>query len=124
MTKSSPHIAVVEDDSQMRTLLRDFLTTQGYSVSCYGTGMEALNAFPDHPADAVISDIAMPGMTGVELLKRVKSETPSLPCILITAFATSEGEAEARKAGAAGYLTKPFKLGVLAAALREQLQKK
>lgn len=128
MQNSKTHIAVVEDDSQMRTLLADFLTNQGYLVSCFSSGFDAAtNLYSKNSSlsmvSAVVSDIAMPGVDGMELLKMYQKEKPELPFILITAYGSQEGAEKAKYLGAADYLIKPFKLGDLQSAIECSIEK-
>lgn len=119
-------IAIVDDEPEMRYLLRDFLATQGYRVECFSSSacaLKALESQSGHRFIAVISDIHMgSGMSGMDLLKLIKQEYPSLPVLLITAYNTKLQAEEAKKAGAHDYLTKPFSLSLLALALQNALR--
>ena len=124
-------IAVVDDDVEMRTMIKDFLVSQGYQVEVFPSAagvMRALNLEPGHQNGrrftALISDIRMGGgMDGMELLKSIKEQHASLPVLLITAYGTKEQETLAREAGAFDFLTKPFPLSRLANALERALGK-
>jgi DNA-binding NtrC family response regulator len=126
MNSSRAHIAVVEDDPQMRALLNDFLISQGYSVTCFSSAMAALKVMTPESVsvDAIVADVVMPGLDGLELLKRMKKNHPETPLILITAFATEEGAMKATQFGAAAYFVKPFKLGLLASVITSQLKRR
>jgi DNA-binding NtrC family response regulator len=117
-------IFVVEDDQAMRTLLADFLSTQGHRVECFPSGLKLLKKLKLDPQNcvAIIADVVMPGMDGMELLKHVKQDHPEIPLILVTAFASEHGAMEAAQYGAAGYFTKPFKLDLLESALARALK--
>lgn len=124
--QNSKTIAVVDDQPEMRQLLRDFLTTQGYRVECFSSSTGAIKALENqngHPRfAAIVSDVNMGGgMNGMDLLKSIKEEHPDLPVLLITAHSTKFQADEAKKAGAYDYLTKPFPLSRLANALQSVL---
>lgn len=102
------HILIVDDEERMRHLLSIMLSRKGYNVDQAGDGMEALEKISATPYDMIITDIKMPRMDGVELLKKiVEMEIPS-PVVFITAFATVESAVEAMRQGAVDYIIKPF----------------
>ncbi|MCM2279726.1 MAG: sigma-54 dependent transcriptional regulator [Oligoflexia bacterium] len=121
---SSPHqkgrIVIIDDDAEMRSLLEDFLTNQGYHVSPFALAADALQALEtggrlardkaEGDVDAIISDIKMPQIDGLEFTTRIKNSRPELPIILITAFGSIETAIEAMRRGAFHYVVKPFKL--------------
>jgi len=101
-------ILIVDDEQRMRHLLSIMLGRGGYRVEQAGDGMEALEMINAQPFDMIITDIKMPRMDGIALLKRVmEMETPS-PVVFITAFATVESAVEAMQQGAVDFITKPF----------------
>jgi two-component system response regulator PilR (NtrC family) len=97
----------------MRDFLSLMLEEEGFEVATAADGREALRIFDERPADLVISDIRMPKMGGVELLGGLRQRDPSLPVIVVTAFASAESAIQAMKLGALDYLTKPFKVAEL-----------
>ena len=102
------HILIVDDEERMRHLLSIMLSRRGYHVDQAGDGVEALEMISAAPFDMIITDIKMPRMDGVELLKKImEMETPS-PVVFITAFATVESAVEAMRQGAVDYIIKPF----------------
>lgn len=112
------HIALVDDDPQMRSMVEDFLTREGFRVTAFDSPTKAIAYFehPDSsesPVETLISDIQMPEINGIELTERVKAFHPELPVILITAFGSIESAVEAVRKGAFDYITKPFKLSEL-----------
>ena len=107
---SRPKLLIVDDDSSLREFLEIFLAKEGYKVDSAETGQEALEKVKNSSYSLVITDVRMPGMDGVELLKRLKSLDANLPVILITAFASLDAAVDAMKEGAWDYLTKPFKI--------------
>ena len=113
-------IVIVDDDKQMRSLLEDFFTSEGYLVKTYPLANEALLALAQGgelakeneqgDIDVVISDVKMPQMDGLEFTSRLQLLRPEIPIILITAFGSIETAIEAMKRGAHHYVVKPFKL--------------
>jgi DNA-binding NtrC family response regulator len=102
------HILIVDDEKKMRHLLSIMLSRKGYKVDQAGDGKEALNMIRDIPYDMVITDIKMPHMDGIELLKKIKEMEILCPVVFITAFATVDSAVEAMRHGALDYITKPF----------------
>jgi len=105
-----PRILVVDDEESIREFLEIMLKKEGYEVTCAEDGAKARDLLAKKSFDLVISDLQMPNMTGIELLKHVKESYPDLVFMMITAFGTTESAVEAMKMGAYDYLTKPFKI--------------
>lgn len=105
-----PRILVVDDEESIREFLEIMLKKEGYEVTCAEDGVKAKELLSKRSFDMVISDLQMPNMTGIELLKYVRESYPELVFMLITAFGTTESAVEAMKMGAYDYLTKPFKI--------------
>lgn len=105
-----PRILVVDDEESIREFLEIMLKKEGYEVSIAEDGMKAKEVLQKRSFDMVISDLQMPNMTGLELLKFVKDSYPDLTFMMITAFGTTENAVEAMKLGAYDYITKPFKI--------------
>ncbi len=105
-----PRVLVVDDEAGMRDFLTLLLEGQGYDVATAADGGEALRVFDERPADLVISDIRMPKMDGVALLGGLRQRDPSVPVVLVTAYASAESAIQAMKLGAVDYITKPFKV--------------
>ena len=103
-------ILVVDDELSMREFLSIFLEKQGYKVATAADGEKALKMAQEEHFDLAISDIRMPGLTGLELLAKLKPMQPDLAFILITAFASPGDAVQAMKNGAFDYITKPFNL--------------
>jgi two-component system NtrC family response regulator len=104
-------ILVIDDDDAQRRMLRGFLRKQDHEVFDAGTGEEGVTlAEREGPLDLVISDIRMPGIDGLEVLRRLRAMFPELAVLLATAFATYAQAVEAAKAGAWDYLAKPLDL--------------
>jgi two-component system response regulator PilR (NtrC family) len=108
----------------MRQLLEIALGKEGYQVSSAESGEEAVRLLDKKPFDLIISDIRMPDMSGVEVLRHVKDVTAQTPMIMITAYASTETAVEALRLGAYDYITKPFKIEELKNTIRHALEKK
>lgn len=108
------HVAVVDDDNEMRSMLEDYFHAQDYQVSAFSSAVEALEKLkPIDPPDVIVSDIRMPKMDGLEFAVKIKEKFPETCVVLITAFGSIETAIEAIRRGAYDYLTKPFKLAGL-----------
>jgi DNA-binding NtrC family response regulator len=105
---SKGNILVVDDEASARTALAELLRTEGYTIETAGDGFKALARLEDFAADLVLTDLNMPGIDGVELLRKVREARPELPVVLMTAFGGVETAVSAMREGAADYLTKPL----------------
>jgi len=107
---------VVDDDQSIRWVLERALSKEGYAVKAYSDAREALSAFDlaiapgGSPPQAIISDVRMPGQSGVQMLARMKARRPALPVIIMTAFTDLDTAVQAFQSGAFEYLPKPFDL--------------
>lgn len=108
LESNGKHILLVDDEPLVRHSLREFLTLQGYVVNVASNGKEALHLLKDYTADIVITDIKMPEMDGVHLLRQIKADYPNTPVILITSYGSIESAVEAMREGAYDYITKPI----------------
>lgn len=103
-------ILIIEDDEEMRSLLRDFLNDEGYETDSADNGLEAYRRLVREFFDLIIADIRMPGLTGLDILPRVRKLHPEAPIIVITAFGSEEVCRKAYERGATLYLEKPIHL--------------
>jgi len=117
-------ILVIDDDPSIRNMLEIVLKKSGYDVTCTDSGKSALEKLKKETFDLIISDIKMPDITGIELLKKIKAINPEIPVILITAFASANDAVEAMKLGAEDYVTKPFNLDELRIIIHRALYKR
>jgi CheY-like chemotaxis protein len=101
-------VLVVDDDPNILSPLCAYLQRTGYRVTGAGTGADALASLAEHHPDVVISDIAMPGMDGIEFCRRLKQEFPDVPVVLMSGQASAIEPSRVRDAGAAALLPKPF----------------
>src|SRR5215510_10516282 len=108
-------LLVADDDPGLRESLERTLTREGYRVLLASDGRAALERLQDGAVDLIVTDLKMPGLTGLELLRAAKAIAPDVDVILLTAFGTVEEAVKAMKDGAYDFLTKPFR--------REQLLK-
>ena len=113
MARRNPYrILLAEDNYDMRTLLMEELTKCSHLVVEANHGIDFLdlvkNPFQGQPWDLIISDIRMPGVTGLEILEDIRRTGDATPVILITAFGDGESHARAKKLGISGFFDKPF----------------
>ena len=101
-------VLVVDDELVVRDSLKEWLEEEGFQVDMAESGMETLEKVTKEVYHLMLLDIKMPGMDGVEVLKRCKEMRPELPVVMMTAYATVETAVEAMKIGALDYLMKPF----------------
>jgi two-component system, chemotaxis family, chemotaxis protein CheY len=108
VANDTPSVLIVEDDSATRRLYRFLLSNGGYVVLEAEDGVAALEQISRHHCDLVITDMNMPRMDGMELIRNIRRDHSHIHVILITAFGTPDTEKQAVKAGANDYLAKPF----------------
>jgi DNA-binding NtrC family response regulator len=107
MTKK-PRILVVDDETVVRESLKDWLMEDDYEVGLAASGEDAVSMAQEKSWDVILLDLKMPGMDGLETLKRLKKMTPEAEVLMMTAFATIDTAVQAMKEGAFDYLVKPF----------------
>jgi DNA-binding NtrC family response regulator len=115
-------ILVIDDDTSLRRVLEYNLQEEGYEVQTASSGEEGLYWFGQSCPDLVITDMKMPGMDGLMLLKSIKERSADTLVIIITAFGTVDVAVDAMKAGAHDYITKPFKRDELKLTVKKALQ--
>jgi FixJ family two-component response regulator len=111
--QSSRLIAIVDDDKSVQTALQDLIESAGLSTVCFGSAEEFLNSGTQDEAGCLIADIRMPGMSGIELQAKLKSDRCRIPIIFITAHGDARMRIQAMRDGAVEFLTKPFDNAVL-----------
>ena len=120
--KTAPErILVVDDEVSTLTLFQRILEKEGYAVVCVTSGEEALQQLKTQRFDLAISDLRMPGLTGIELVREAKALNPSLPCIVLTGYGTVHSAVAVMKEGAYDYLTKPVNDDELKLVVRKAL---
>src|SRR5439155_13381110 len=102
------NILVIDDEAVVRHLVGDILADDGHEVRTATTADAALSGLDDRTLELVVSDIAMPGLSGLELLAAARRQRPSVPVVLVTGQATHGTVSEALAAGADGLVMKPF----------------
>ncbi|MBI2163580.1 MAG: response regulator, partial [candidate division NC10 bacterium] len=108
MTRLTDKILIVDDEVDLAEALGALLGRAGYACAVCTDGARAYDAVAAESPDLVLTDLKMAGISGMDLLKRVRSHHPTLPVILLTAFATVDAAVEAMREGAADFLAKPF----------------
>lgn len=124
MIESAGHLLVVDDEEANRDMLARRLKRQKYSVSTAADGAEALRLIDEQKFDLILLDLMMPGISGLEVMKRVRQQRSAseLPIIVITAQRGRESALEAIEAGANDYITKPVDLRILTARIQNQVE--
>jgi two-component system, NtrC family, response regulator PilR len=117
-----PRILVVDDERSMRELLAIVLRREGYEVLLAENGKSAVDTLEREQVDLLISDIKMPDLSGVEVLRAAKRIDPDILGIMITAFASTDTAVEAMRLGACDYLSKPFDIDLLKMKVREKIE--
>lgn len=117
-------ILIVDDEQSMRDFLAIMLKKEGHDVVVAGNGEDAIKAIQAEIFDLVITDVKMPGIDGIELLKTIRELSSETVVVMITAFATAETAVEAMKLGAYDYITKPFKIEELKLIIQKALEKR
>ncbi|MDP2689211.1 MAG: sigma-54 dependent transcriptional regulator [Deltaproteobacteria bacterium] len=101
-------ILLVEDEEYIRENLSEILGMNGYKVATAANGEAGLEAMKSSPADIVLTDLKLPGISGIDVVRSVKVMSPNTPCIILTGYASVETAVEAMRVGAFTYLKKPF----------------
>lgn len=123
MKTAKGNILVVDDEKSMREILEIFLRNEGYSVSVADNGAKAIEAIKNDIYDLIITDMKMPKVSGLDLLKNVKQMTPDTVVVVVTAFGTTESAVEAMKLGAYDYIQKPFQMDNIRLVVKNALEK-
>jgi two-component system response regulator PilR (NtrC family) len=123
MKNSKGKILVVDDEKSMREILQIFLKNEDYSVAVAKDGEAATEAVRNDIFDLVITDMKMPKVSGLELLKNIKVITPETIVVIVTAFGTTESAVEAMKHGAYDYIQKPFQMDEIRLVVKNAIEK-
>lgn len=123
MNQSSIRVLVVDDEPAIRRALRPPLVELGFQVAEASRGEEALQALRANTFDAVLLDVNMPGIGGIETLRRIRSFAPRLPVLMLTVRDQEEDKVEALDTGADDYVTKPFSTRELVARIRSAVRR-
>ena len=118
------HLLIVDDDTAMRQMLESLFREQGYEVSEASTANAALQLCRDTEYDVVLSDIKMPGKSGIELVGELRQVRPDTPVVLMTAFGSIDSAIESMRAGALDYITKPFEPEVVLLTVERAIERR
>jgi DNA-binding NtrC family response regulator len=110
---SASTVLIVDDERTLARSIKAFLIDSGYDAEVAGSGEQALEQLERVRPDVIFADVRLPGMNGIELLRRIREFDPAVPVIMMTAYGTIEGAVEAVKLGAFDYLKKPVDLDEL-----------
>ncbi len=116
-------ILVIEDETGLQADIRQRLETEGYIVDTSGEGNEGLFFATEYPLDAAIIDIGLPGISGIEIIQRLREQGHTLPVLILTARSRWQEKVEGLEAGADDYLVKPFQMEELLARLKALLRR-
>jgi len=119
--RDRPHVLVVDDRAEMASVIADALVDHGYVAFAARSGREALEVLESERVDAVVTDLTMPQVDGLDVLRASQRLDPSRPVILMTGFGAIDSALQAFEVGAYQYLLKPFRMDTLAAVLRNAL---
>src|ERR1700691_710321 len=114
-------ILVVEDEAKMRRVVGLRLGDEGFAVHSAADAVTGLQLLVREKPDLIVTDLRLPGMSGVEFLQAVKRVNAALPVVVMTAYGTVESAVEAMKIGASDFVTKPFSLAELVLVIRKEL---
>ena len=117
------NILIIDDEKSIRRTLREILEYEGYKVEEAADGMEGLDALKNNSFDAVLLDIKMPKMDGMEVLEKVQQQFSDLPVIMVSGHGNIDTAVEAVKKGAYDFVAKPMDLNRLLITLRNALDK-
>ena len=124
VTARAPSILVVDDDDAMRDMVVALLEDEGIHAQASSSAADALKRLGDSECDVVLSDIRMPGRSGIDLLGEIRGLRPDTPVVLMTAFGSIDSAVEAMQAGAFDYITKPFKRDELLVTLERAFERR
>ncbi len=121
---SGMNILIADDEVNLRNMLAILLEREGYQIVQAVDGADALNKATENVFDLIISDMRMPGMGGIELLRTLRAKGDQVPVIVVTAFSSTDEAVEAMKLGAYDYITKPFKNDEIRLVVQKALERK
>jgi DNA-binding NtrC family response regulator len=124
MMKSRGRILIVDDEANARTALAELLRDEGYGVETAADGFKALPKLDDFAPELLLTDLKMPGMDGIDLMRKARERDPETVAIVMTAFGAVDTAVAAMRAGAADYLTKPINVEELVIVLDRALERR
>ncbi len=111
--KEKTSILLIEDNAGQRKTLLDILNAKGYETFAAGDGAEGIAFLRDHPVNLVLTDLGLPGISGIDILRDIKARYPAIQVIILTGSATFDSAVEATNLGAFSYLLKPYDIELL-----------
>jgi DNA-binding NtrC family response regulator len=117
-------VLIVDDEANARTALAELLRDEGYLVETAADGFKALPKLEELEPDVVVTDLKMPGLSGLELMAKIRERDPECVVIVMTAFGAVESAVQAMRQGAADYLTKPVNVEELSLVLKREIERK
>lgn len=125
MSMNQPSVLIIEDEPRLRDMLSEALRSWGLTSTTARSGEEALRSIDNHPADILLVDLNLPGLSGIETLSELRQRDIDAPAIILTGFGDLKSAQEAIELGVVAFLTKPAPLGELEQAIdraRKQLK--
>jgi two-component system, OmpR family, response regulator PhoP len=116
-------LLVVEDEPELRRQLQAALAAQGYTVDATGEGKEALYLATEYPFDAAVVDLGLPGLSGLDVIRRLRADDNRLPVLILTARDRWQDKVQGLESGGDDYLSKPFQMEELLARLKALLRR-
>ncbi len=113
MDSAQRRMLIVDDEQDICECLQQFFTARGFSVTRAFSGEEALERLAHESPDIVLLDIKLPGLSGIEVLRRLKTSNPNVRVIMVSALDEYDLREQAKRYGASAYITKPFDLSDL-----------
>ncbi len=118
------HVLIVDDERSMREFLEIFMTKKGHEVTVAENGKVAIETLKEEEFDLIFTDLRMPEVDGITVLKEAKTLWPDTQVIVLTAYSSTETAIEAMKLGAYDYISKPFKVGEAGVVVDKALEKR
>ncbi|HEY7955673.1 MAG TPA: sigma-54 dependent transcriptional regulator [Polyangia bacterium] len=117
-------VLIVDDEINARTALAELLRDEGYAVETAGDGFKALGKLDDFAPDLLLTDLKMPGIDGIELMRKVQARDPDCLLVVMTAYGAVDSAVQAMRQGASDYLTKPINVEELTLVIARELERK
>lgn len=124
MTLQTPKVLLIDDDPAVSGTLSQFLAPPEFSLLSFEKGEDAIAKLPELQPDVILLDLNLPGMSGLEVLRKIKTTDGKVPVIILTGYVSTESAIEAMKEGAFDYITKPFTIDKVAGEIRKALSEK
>ena len=116
-------ILIVDDNAEIREIVQEYLADSDCQIEGASNGKEALEKYNENPYDIIITDLKMPGISGIELIKLLKQKTDAIEFIIITGYASVDTAIEAVRIGAFDYIVKPFRMEELKVTIKNAKEK-